>query len=134
MALRAQRGGVRTFLEDLIRTSSPARYPKEHPQTPGSISRKVFGVHLVIDVNSDDIHLVRIHVAKKDVGKGLGSKALKWLCWHADQHGLLISLFPNPTMHRRLNEWSLIQWYARHGFAKIGEWHIRKPKKRKTRS
>lgn len=124
---------MKTFLEDFIDGSNRSNYPKELARTPGSIAGKVYGTQIVIDVCIDDVHLVRLRVAKSDTGQGYGGKALRWLCKLADKHNLAIALQPIANHHKALDDTTLLLWYKRHGFKLTRSvWMVRKPVKKKV--
>jgi len=51
-----------------------------------------------------------------NAGNGDGGRALKWLCWLADKHGVRISGMADPFGSRFLELEKLLDWYVRHGF------------------
>lgn len=119
---------MKTFLEDFYEGSNRAGYPKELARAPGSIAGRVWGVLLVIDADQEEVYLVRIHTPTREVGKGYGGRALRWLCSLADRHQLPIRLYVQSKMHRNLSTKQLHSWYAKNGFNVSGAWMVRKPK------
>lgn len=120
---------MRTFLEDFFSGTERATYPKELQRTPGSIAGKLGVTILVVDVNSDDVHLVRIRTPKQFVGGGFGGKALRFLCGLADRHGLSICLCPLPNAHAKMDKEALVAWYHRRGFRQGNKFMVRVPKR-----
>lgn len=60
------------------------------------------------------IYLSFIHSV--EMGKGQGTKGLKFLIGLADKHGVEIKLEVKPVGKGGLNKRQLISWYKRHGF------------------
>lgn len=119
----------RTFFEDFYLQTSRVIYPKDRARTPGSIGGYYGYAMILLDLSTQDIHLVRLRVSKLLAGQGHGSEALKWICKLADKHQCEIVLHPIANNHNFLSTRQLRNWYARHDFVARGRtWMIRVPR------
>lgn len=95
----------------------------------GTSQIKVFkhcALHLLND-KERALGIADIAVDKSCRGNGVGARALQLLLDYADEHDVVLTLYPRAHSQSPLSSSLLAKWYERHGFSRTPRGHVRMP-------
>jgi hypothetical protein len=115
------------FLNAFITGTKPLKEPCDERER----KIRVLGKHIFLIVNrvKNSVELKEIEVRCSRRGRGLGKKALTWLCHLADKYrgGMVLEVWPfsnRPGIDPDII--SLVWWYKKHGFKDTGNGDMRR--------